>query len=694
MNLTTVHSLWLAPLCLLLGAAVAWWAYRRAGAHDGFGPRLALVLAMVRGVAVALLAFLLLEPMLRAMVREVVRPVVVVAHDGSSSLRAAGDTAALRNSFPAQLNALVERLGDKYDVRTYTYGDRVREGLDMGQTDALTDIGQLFRTVYDGLSGPDLGAIVITGDGIQNRGRDPRLEAARSGVPVFTVALGDTTVRPDVLLRTVDHNRINYLGNTFPLVARVEARALRGSRVRVAVQYDGRVLEERELPVSADPWSAEVPFTLKADRPGLQRYTVEISAVEGEATAANNAQDIYIDVLDARQKVLLLAASPHPDLGAIRSALSGMDGYTTELAFADAFTGSLGDVDLLILQRLPSAQRPVQQVVQAAAARGVPVLAVLGQGMDMAAFNAMGCGVQVSGTRAAITDASAVVDRSFSAFVVEDDMVRAVERFPPLQVPFGQYEVGRSASSLLLQRVGAIRTPYPLVTVVQQQERRMATVTGEGLWRWRLADMQQNGDHQRFDRLVHKLVQFLALKANKERFRVEHATGLLAGDAVLFSAELYNASLERVNDPEVELRMKDEEGREYTFAFSRAGDAYRLDAGRLPAGRYTWMATTSFNGEAFKASGELVVRPVVAEQLTTVADHGLLADLAVRSGGLMVQPGELDQLEAALRALPGLAARSYAQASYRDLIDLPWVFVLLLVLLTVEWVTRRRNGAY
>lgn len=694
MNITTVHSLWLAPLCLALGIGLAWWLYRRASSKDGFSRNLALLLASIRALAVALVAFLLLEPMVRTLVREVRKPVVVIAHDGSASLLAAGDTASIRSVYRKDLESLAERLEDRYEVRSFTFGQSVQEGLRFDQEDALTDISELFREVYDRLAGPDLGAVVLASDGIYNRGRDPRLDAARLGVPLFTVALGDTTVRPDLLLRAVEHNRINYLGNEFPVVARIEARALKGQRSRVAVLYSGKEVAAKEIAITSDPYFEEVPFSLKAERPGIQRYTVDVRAVDGEATDVNNSQDIYIDVLDARQKVLLVGASPHPDLGAFRNALGGLEGYETELAFAGAFSGNVEEYDLVVLHRLPSVQQPMTAVLQRASAKGVPLLVMLGQGTDLNAFNALGCGVQVSGARPSTIDAMAAVDKSFSAFTVETEMARAIERFPPMQVPFGQYDLGRAASAVVTQRIGAVRTAYPLIAVVQQNERRMATIAGEGLWRWRLADMQQNGNQQQVDRLIHKLVQYLALKVDKKRFRVEHAAAFNSSEAVLFSAELYNPSYERVNSPEVELVLRDEEGRDFPYSFSRTADSYRLDAGRLPAGRYSWNARTELDGEHFTAAGELLVRPVVAELLSTIADHGLLADLAVRSEGLMVYADGLADVERAIRERTQIAARSYAHSSFNDLISLRWIFFILLALLTAEWVLRRRNGAY
>ncbi|MCB0770626.1 MAG: hypothetical protein KDC00_09500 [Flavobacteriales bacterium] len=694
MELTTAHSLWLAPMCLLLGVGMARVLYARAAGKEGFTKGMALLLALIRTMAVALIAFFLLEPMVRIMVREVRKPVVVVAHDGSSSIRAAVDPAALRDTYGTELERLVAALGDRYDVRTFTYGQAVKEGLLLDQTDGLTDIGEMLREVHDRFNGPDLGAVILDGDGIYNRGRDPRMDADRLGVPIHAIALGDTTVFPDLALRSVEHNRIGYLGNELPLLVRVDARHMKGRSTRVSILKDGKEVVGKDLSIPNDPAVVEVPLLIKAERAGMQRYTALVRPVEGEATEVNNRTSILIDVLDDRQKVLLLGAAPHPDLAAIRLALGGLDGYATELAFVKDFDGKVDEYDLILLHDLPTSRDPITSVLERASLASVPLCFILGADMDFNAFNTQGAGVLVSSARGSLTDVQATVNKDFTFFTLEPEQQRAIERFPPLQVPFGQYELGRSATALFQQRIGMVRTAYPLVAFSQQQERRMAVVCGEGLWRWRIADLAMNGDHTRFDLLMHKLVQFLAIKVSKERFRVEHAPQFSENEAVLFNAELYNASFEPVNDAEVTILLKDEDGREFPYTFSPAAGNYRLDAGRLPEGTYSWLARTELNGQRYTESGEVHVQALLAEQVSTVADHGLWRDLAARTGGLVVGPGGTDALLAAMEGRTDLVARSYAHPSFSDLIGLRWLFFVILALLTAEWVIRRRNGSY
>ncbi|MCO5273806.1 MAG: hypothetical protein M9900_02670 [Flavobacteriales bacterium] len=694
MNLTTAHSLWFAPLCVLFGVLCAWLLYRGTRERNGWSPALQWAMGTLRALVVALLAFLLLEPMTRILVREVRKPVVVVAHDGSSSLLANGDTNTWRTSYANALEELSKQLGERYEVRSFTYGAEVTDGLQFTQREGQTDIDQLFRAVYDRFAGPDLGAVVIDGDGIFNRGRDPRLAAERLGVPVFAIMLGDTTVRPDLALRDVQHNRITYLGNEFPVLVRIKADHLKGRHTRITISHNGNEVAAKDLAINADPLLAEVPLMVKADATGLQRYTVVVRPVEGEATVANNVQELFVDVLDDRRKVLILARSPHPDVAAIRLAMGAMEGYQVEQSLAADFNGRIADHDLVVLHQLPSTDMAIQPLLQQIGKAGIPTWTILGQQSDLRQTTAMGTGVAIEHARGGSTDAQAAVSSSFTLFTMAPEDVQAWERFPPLQVPFAQYAPARSATALFNQRIGPVRTAYPLFAFQVQGDRRSAITCGEGLWRWRLADMQLYNTTAHFDRLVQKTVQLLALKQDKSRFRVHGEREFAQQEKVVLNAELYNASYEPVNTPEAQITFTNEEGNQLNYAFSRAGTGYRLDAGALPPGRYAWTAKTLLDGETMVIKGEFLVKPQVAEQMSTVADHRLWENMATRSGGLAVDPARMADIAKALKESPGMAARSYSHASFSDLISLRWFFLPLLVLLTLEWALRRRSGSY
>ena len=61
-----------------------------------------------------------------------------------------------------------------------------------------------------------------------NKGASPVFTSDKLKIPIYAIALGDTTVKKDVILTKVEHNRLAYLGNDFPMEVVVTAKQLKG----------------------------------------------------------------------------------------------------------------------------------------------------------------------------------------------------------------------------------------------------------------------------------------------------------------------------------------------------------------------------------------------------------------------------------------------------------------------------------
>jgi hypothetical protein len=88
--------------------------------------------------------------------------------------------------------------------------------------------------------------------------------------------------------------------------------------------------------------------------------------------------------------------------------------------------------------------------------------------------------------------------------------------------------------------------------------------------------------------------------------------------------------------------------------------------------------------------GLFLVKAVVAEKNNTVADHKLLFRISNRSGGKLFYPEQIEELERVILENDTLKPITYSQISTALLIDLQWIFWLILFLLAVEWFFRKR----
>ena len=216
MSILTEYSLWFVPLCLLLGAAYAVFLYLRNRDID-YDKRARWIMPILRGLAISLIAFLLLSPLLKHNVKEVDRPLLLVAVDNSESMVSTGDSAYYRTEFPKQLQKLIEDFGDKYDIKTYLVGEQndLQEGAmpkAVPFSGKTTNLSSLFDEVDNLYANHNIGAMVLVSDGIFNTGSNPQYAAERAKYPIYTVAAGDTSVQTDLLVTDILHNRQTYLG--------------------------------------------------------------------------------------------------------------------------------------------------------------------------------------------------------------------------------------------------------------------------------------------------------------------------------------------------------------------------------------------------------------------------------------------------------------------------------------------------
>jgi len=303
-------------------------------------------------------------------------------------------------------------------------------------------------------------------------------------------------------------------------------------------------------------------------------------------------------------------------------------------------------------------------------------------------------GLMIPQTSASFNEVSGILNPEFSLFSVGPEIEHMISGFPPLHVPFGQYKPGTASQVLMYQKIGNVATKIPLILFNQGVDRKTATIAGEGIWRWRMANYVKAGNQQAFDELFSKIIQYMAVKEDKSQFRVMLKNSFSENEAVEIDAELYNDSYQLVNDPEVNIVITDANKKSFPYAFTRTSNAYYLNAGTLPPGEYSYKATTSFGGKAFQKTGMFSVMALNVETMNTVANHSLLNNMASRHKGKMVYPNQLDQLEELLTARDDLKTIVYSQQRYTDLVSFLPVLLLLLTLLSAEWFIRKRNGSY
>ncbi|MCD6063930.1 MAG: hypothetical protein K0R82_1841 [Flavipsychrobacter sp.] len=666
--------LWL--LALLLSAAAGYWVYRADVKRAVPYPWLT---ALLRGIVILLTLLLLLAPSLTITKNDTQKPVIVLLQDESQSI--AYNLGKDTTSYSKAAQDLADKLSGDYRVVTWGFGGSV-------QTDSLfrfrqpaTDISTAMVRVQEFYGGQNLGAVILASDGRFNQGSNPLYQQTTLRSPLYTVGIGDTALQKDIRLAQVFSNKVISLNSQFEIRADIIATRSAGCSNNVSLSENGGSLATSAITVTDDRFDRSVSFTVRADKPGLHHYVINIPAADGEQNTANNRRDVFVEVVDEKKNILIVAAAPHPDVNAIREALAGMESYKVTVRMADELPSSYSEYNVIILHQVPS-------VASAGNLRDIdkPMWYILGSQSNYSLLNQMDLPAHVPMNPGTLRNVFAAYNTSFNVFTLPQTLNSVLDKMPPLNVANGTVQPQPDAN-ILLQSKGAENMPLWLL---KQGKSPVAILAGEGIWRWRLYEYKNFNTHNVVDELIRQTVSFLSVNSNDKPFQVQLPKYVWSDqETISLNAYLLNANNEQVNTPDVQLNITDSSGRKQNFSFERAGSAYKLNIGIWAGGTYNYTATTSYNGKPYSVSGSFVVESMPLELMQTGADYPLLYGMSKKYGGSFVPSANISSLADSIKNNVSIKPVIQTNTETVPLVDWKWYFFLLLAFAMAEWLMRK-----
>ncbi len=681
---------WFLALCILCGLLFSYILYQRnIGQQDAKSKVLIWTQVVLRFLSVTFLALLILNPLLKYLDKTIEKPVVYLYVDNSESMLNGGDSAYVASQLSKDLIQFNDAVSEKYDVVELN-----GPLSSMRFNDVITDLSKPYSDIKKLYGGRNASAVVVVSDGIYNRGANPMFSAQQSGLETYTVSLGDTTIQKDISIYSAKTNSVTFLGNEFPVEVVMNASKCSGENVELSIWDNKRKLDSKLLKVSNERFTATHKFMVKANKVGNKQLTVKLNTINGEQNTLNNYRTVYTDVLDVKQKILLIAHSPHPDVAVLRNAISKNDQYelTVQIGMFDKLDKN--NFDLIISHQLPVNSYEFNYL-QSAKELKLPLLTILGTQTNVGLLNRLGIGIQINGNRRNFNQALASGNKGFSLFDLKSDLKDFLENAAPLTTPFGEYSAPAENTVLAYQKIGSVETKMPLWFFNNQEGYRTGVCTGEGIWRWRFNDFEENDNTDLVDGLLRKSIQYLALKDDKRKFKLYTSSRTFdENERISFIGEVYNDSYEFTGDATVTVQLTNDDGTTFDYTLVPQAGSYRYSVGSLPSGQYSFNATAQYNGKSFKENGSFVVRELQLESQNLTADYRLLNQLAEETGGQRFYKEEWSQLAKRLLEKPNAVSVVKESGRFKDLISLRWLFFIIFTLFGIEWFLRRWSGGY
>jgi len=689
-SLVTQKSLWWLLPILLVSLGLVYWQYiHKNKYHNNLSRLQVLMLSGLRFTAYFLILSLLLGPRVKYNKRVENKPILLFAQDNSSSIRFSKDSSFYLNQYPNKMAIFLNELDNKYNINKFTFGESVNNQDDYIFDDSQTDFSELLNFLKGNYGTNENIQVLIASDGLYNAGNNPAYEVNKLGIPVHTLQLGDTSAISDVSIYAVKSNKIAFTNNKMPVRVGIKANNTPLGNFKIEIKRENKVLVQDEISSDKESFYIEKDYLIQSDQKGIHRFVVSITSNSKEYTLKNNSSEFVVEVLDSKRKIAICFDQYHPDLAALKSAFDENNDFSSELINISKKEVDLKSVNLCVMYQIPSKENAYNAIFQRLIQQKIPLLMIIGGNSDLTDLNKLELGINFQENNGLVQNAVYDGNELFSLFqsdVIQDNVFG---KLPPLQSPFGGINFSVENQVLANQQVKGINTTYPLISFSSINDQKMAWIFGEGLWRWKLHEFQMYESNSKLNELLNRIVQYQALKVNKDQLILKHDKDFIKGDVIKIDAELYNKSYQITNKVDLNIVLTDSNGKNYNYNFSKNELAYYLSLNFLEKGKYTYQVKTFGLEKELQREGSFVVRENNLEAKNLEANENVLKLISKNTNGKYYTLPNLKKLKSFLLSEKRTKPTISTEVSYGYAVDLLYLLSFIVIIMILEWFLRK-----
>ncbi len=668
MFINSNYSLLYILFCILLGVFFSWFLYRKeSGIKSIFIIRM---LSVLRFIFITIISFLLLNPFITTIEKKIQKPVLIIAQDISASVK---------DNISEKLEDIIHDFPD-FDIYTLSFSNRVVDGLLKNNNGLKTNISRLLNEINVRFSNRKIAALILATDGIYNIGLNP-LYNKNIDYPIYPVLIGDTLVKKDVSIIRVNCNNTSFLGSRLPIEVSITANESTGLQTQLTVWNNNKQLYSENIDINSNDFYKKVNIMLESSELGVQKYDVRLSHLDKEENIINNNYSVYIETLDAKYDILLINDITHPDISSYKNVINSNKYYNIDIVNSKDFNHNIENYQLIVLFGINNSK-----IFKKIKSSMIPLLVF--DFHNYRTNDILNYPLVYYQEKSNMQEVFPILSKDFLKYTLSESASNLISSSPPLNTNSGTYSILEPMDIILEQNFSNNSVLKPVIALAKS-ERKIAFICAEGFWRWKLYDYMQNGSNDAFNEFFIRLTQFLLLQENKDRFQVKYINQFDQGEDIYFSASFFNESYQPITNHNINISIKNSKNVNFDFQFYKQFDSYYLNIGKLPVGEYSFISKVQ--GTNFLKKGSFSVKSVQLEQLEMTANKKLLFSLAERSKGALFFPNTIDEL--VLKINKNYSSGILYEVEKRSgIINIKWILLILLTLVSIEWFTRKFKG--
>ena len=651
-----------------------------------------VLLVCFRFISLTIIVLFVFNPKWIYSNKKVEKPILVFLQDASNSILNYEDSLYYKKEFLDVLADNNKNLIEDFEIFNYHFKDSLFEGFTTEYNGKSTDISNALLQIENRFHNRNLAAVVLASDGVNTKGLEPSYQVNKLNVPLFTLALGDSTLKKDITLSDVNHNQLAYLNNEFPIEFEVFSNFNTDEKQHFKISNNGNIVYEEWLSLKENEALNKQIF-IEAKKEGIQYYDLSISGFTGEKNTHNNKYRLAIEILNNSQNILLLASAPHPDVAALKSALEIGENYKVSSALYNEFKGEVESYNLIILHQIPNYSNRNTKLLTKLLNSNASILFIAGKATKWQTFNEVQDLLYLK-TKNSSQNVFPLLNTNFAPFDLSEKAVAFINAAPPLLAPFGELSEKNFTHSLFKQKVEGIATDNDLFVFAEKEENMIAVLLAEGLWKWQLFDYQKNKSHDNFNEIIQSVSQYLTLNKDKRKLRLHYPKIGTQGDVFKLKAKVYNDNYKLVENSEVLLNLISPNGDEFRYTLNSKGSNYNVSLSNLSEGNYQFTVESTYKKETLVQQGSFAILTSTLEQQKLEANWNLLEKMSSLTNGTFLVKEEFANYSKLVKEKISSKPQIYFSKELSDLIKHKAIFFVLLLSLFFEWALRKRLGTH
>lgn len=673
MQATTIFYIILA---LLVSIVISYFQYfyKNKSKH-----KVNILLFSLKSISIFILLVLFINPKINTKSYKNEKPKLSILVDNSKSLRFFKDENKLENVL-SKLKTN-EKLQSKFNIETFLFDKTLKVSDSVDFKGNETNIYKSLKALNQ-LNKKENAPIILLSDGNQTIGND--YEIINSKQKIYPVVFGDTTNYKDLKISQVNVNKYSYIKNKFPVEVILNYDGLENVNSIFKIYSNGKTVFSKKVKFNKNDNSKIITTNLTSLKEGVNYYTATLDKIENEKNTRNNRKNFSVEVIDEQSKVLILSSIKHPDIGVLKKAIESNKQRTVTLEYIINKNIELNDFQLIILYNL---NNQFKSIISNIKANNLNFLLINGINSDWNFINKQ----QFGFSKKAINQTenyAPIINNSFLTFLQKDI---GFNEMPPLVNNFGEITFSKDYQSLLFQNINGLNTEQPLISFLEENNKKIGVIFGEGLWKWRASNYLLNNSFTEFDQFIGNIVQYLSSQKKRARLDVNSENLYPANSLVNITAFYTDKNYKFDARASLEIIITNKETKKNTkLPFSLINNSYQVSFEDLESGDYTYKV--SVLGQKINKYGSFKITDYDVEEQFTSANVKKLEKLANKTGGKLYHKNNHQQLINDLLNDSSYFTTQKSIVKEQNLVDWKWILLLVVILFTSEWFIRKYFG--